>query len=65
MAQGTPFVLTPKSENPRVQKIAKKERAAVVDGKPVSKLKQYTIRRRHLRGHYRQVLRGSHPGLLR
>lgn len=44
MAQGTPFVLTPKSENPRVQKIAKKERAAVVDGKPVSKLKQYTIR---------------------
>ena len=44
MAEGTPFVLTAKEENTRVQKIAKKERAAVVDGKPVSKLKQYTLR---------------------
>ena len=45
MAPGVePFVLTPKEENTRVQKIAKKERSAVVDGKPVSKLKQFTVR---------------------
>jgi 2-oxoisovalerate dehydrogenase E1 component len=44
MADGEPEVLTKKEDNVRVLKIAKKQRAAVVDGKPVSKLKQYTIR---------------------
>lgn len=44
MAEGTPEVLTKKEDNVRVQKIAKKERAAIVNGQPVSKLKQYTIR---------------------
>ena len=44
MAEGAPYVLTAREDNPRIQKIAKKERAAVVDGKPVSKLKQYTLR---------------------
>ncbi len=44
MAKGSPFVLTPREENVRVQKIAKKERSSMVDGKSVSKLKQYTVR---------------------
>ncbi|MBQ9392830.1 MAG: dehydrogenase [Oscillospiraceae bacterium] len=44
MAEGKPFVLTEKADNVRVKKIAAKERAAVVDGKPVSKLKQFTLR---------------------
>ena len=44
MSEDTPYVLTPKEENVRVQKIAKKERSSVVNGKSVSKLKQYTVR---------------------
>ncbi len=37
-------VLTPKEENPRVQQIAKKIRAGIQDGKPVSKNKAYNFR---------------------
>lgn len=37
-------VLMPKDENPRVQQLKKKERAAIVDGKPVSKAKVYQMR---------------------
>ncbi|MBQ7485544.1 MAG: dehydrogenase [Oscillospiraceae bacterium] len=44
MADGKPYVLTEKAENTRVKKIANKVRAAVQDGKPVSKLKQFTLR---------------------
>ena len=44
MAEGEPFVLTPKEENTRVKKIAAKERTSVKDGQPVSKLKQFTVR---------------------
>ena len=44
MAEGSAEVLTKKEDNVRVQKIAKKEHAAIVNGQPVSKLKQYTIR---------------------
>lgn len=40
----TPDVLLPKSECPRVQKIATKERFAIKDGKPVSKNKMYQLR---------------------
>lgn len=39
-----PDVLMPKEENPRVQQIARKERFAIVDGKPVSKNKVYQLR---------------------
>ncbi len=44
MAEGTPEVLIPKSENPRVQQIAKKERFAFKDGKPVPKNRMYNYR---------------------
>lgn len=44
MADWPMRVLTPKEENTRVQKIAKKERASVVNGQPVSKLKQFSFR---------------------
>ncbi len=37
-------VLMPKEENPRAQQIAKKERSAFVDGKPVSKNRLYQLR---------------------
>lgn len=39
-----PDVLIPYEENPRVQKIAKKERFGFKDGKPVSKNKVYQYR---------------------
>ena len=39
-----PEVLLPKEECPSYQKIQSKERAAVVNGKPVSKMKLYNIR---------------------
>jgi 2-oxoisovalerate dehydrogenase E1 component len=43
--EGTPEVLMPKEENPRVQQIAKKERFYLdSDGKPVSKNKVYQMR---------------------
>jgi 2-oxoisovalerate dehydrogenase E1 component len=44
MAEGKPEVLTAKEDNVRVKKIAAKERASVVDGQPVSKLKQFSFR---------------------
>ncbi len=44
MAEGRPEVLTDKAENTRVKKIAGKERASVVNGQPVSKLKQFSFR---------------------
>jgi 2-oxoisovalerate dehydrogenase E1 component len=45
MADGTPDVLIPKDENPRVRQIAKKARYAYdADGKPVSKNKVYQLR---------------------
>lgn len=45
MAEGTPDVLIPKEEIPRVQKIAKKERFGIdANGKPVSKNKVYQLR---------------------
>ncbi len=44
MGEGTPTVLAPKEECSRVRQIAGKERAAVVDGKPVSKMKLVNIR---------------------
>lgn len=39
-----PEVLMPLKENPRVQAIAKKERSAFKDGKPVAKNKMYQLR---------------------
>ncbi|MDR1599165.1 MAG: dehydrogenase [Oscillospiraceae bacterium] len=43
--EGIPQTLKPLEENSRVQKIKQKERFAVgKDGKPVSKLKQFTVR---------------------
>ncbi len=45
MAEGTPDVLIPKEEIPRVQKIAKKERFGLdKNGKPVSKNKVFQLR---------------------
>ncbi|MBR6728857.1 MAG: dehydrogenase, partial [Clostridia bacterium] len=45
MEDRTPDVLIPKEENPRVQKIAKKERFGIdKNGKPVSKNKVYQLR---------------------
>ena len=45
MSDETPVVLAPKSENPRVQQIARKERFAYdKNGKPVSKNKVYTLK---------------------
>jgi 2-oxoisovalerate dehydrogenase E1 component len=44
MGAGKPSVTGPKEECSRVKQIAGKERAAIVDGKPVSKLKQFNIR---------------------
>ncbi|MCG8483360.1 MAG: thiamine pyrophosphate-dependent enzyme, partial [Clostridia bacterium] len=37
-------VLAPKEENPRVQKLKKKIRVGMVDGKPVSKVKGFSLR---------------------
>jgi 2-oxoisovalerate dehydrogenase E1 component len=45
MEKGTPEVLIPYEDNPRVQQIARKERYAFdKDGKPYSKMKQYQLR---------------------
>ena len=45
MSDAKPDVNHPMSENPRVQQIAKKERATVdKDGNPVSKMKQFQLR---------------------
>jgi len=45
MAEGTPEVLMPLSENPRVKSIGNKERFYLdKEGKPVSKAKQYQLR---------------------
>lgn len=45
MSEGTPEVLTPYEENPRIQQIRKKERFGLdKDGKPISKLKVYQLR---------------------
>lgn len=45
MAEGTPEVLIPYDENPRIKQIKKKERFGLdADGKPISKLKSYQLR---------------------
>ena len=40
----TPELILPAAENPRVQALAKKSRAGIIDGKPVSKNKVYQYR---------------------